>query len=575
MHAPLAHRIESALVAIVVFAALAFAPFCQAQAQNTSERSYTAAQASTKTTLDADEPSETNEPAQVVYQGVGVAKRAETQGQGWGEWTDATTVGNAGGPGITAIELKLTGLQGLSGSIQYQTYVRDAGWKEAVVDGTSSGSATSVEAVRIKLTDDIASHYDVLYRANMSGSGWGAWMKNNGIAGAVNKGKSVLALQVKLSPKTEEACGKAISKIGVMYEARFKSSGWQAWKHDGQTAGKGSSRLSGIAMVVDAGKLSGGIKYRAYSKAGGWKGWKTNGACATVTGSRIEAVKVKLTGALSKKYDVFYRAYVQGVGWLAWAKNGAAAGSTGYNKNLGAFQVKLVKKGGKAPGATKYPTLNKKEQSKTLNGIDIASHQAGINVRNVKANFVIVKATGGTKYVNPYYQEFADAALASGKELGFYHYAREDYCPGSAAKEAAHFVSKVKPYLGKATLFLDFEGSALNMPNAVKWAKKFMDVVYKKTGVRPMIYISQSVTWQFDWSSVAGKYKLWVAQYLYANQYRNGYIKNPTHWDIGYWSRETVYQYSSTAHIKGYGGYLDVNKFRGGKLTWRKLAQKS
>ena len=40
-----------------------------------------------------------------------------------------------------------------------------------------------------------------------------------------------------------------------------------------------------------------------------------------------------------------------------------------------------------------------------LRVIDIASHQAGINVRNEDCDVVIVKATGGTSYVNPYWRE--------------------------------------------------------------------------------------------------------------------------------------------------------------------------
>ncbi len=37
----------------------------------------------------------------------------------------------------------------------------------------------------------------------------------------------------------------------------------------------------------------------------------------------------------------------------------------------------------------------------TLNGIDISSHQTGINLAAVPADFVLVKTTQGTWYVNP------------------------------------------------------------------------------------------------------------------------------------------------------------------------------
>ena len=51
-------------------------------------------------------------------------------------------------------------------------------------------------------------------------------------------------------------------------------------------------------------------------------------------------------------YDVYYRVHVQGFGWLGWAKNGESAGSAGYGRRLEGIQIKLVEKGGAAPGST-------------------------------------------------------------------------------------------------------------------------------------------------------------------------------------------------------------------------------
>lgn len=542
----------------------------QASAQ---ENSLTAQSTELAVTDSPSNASATLKP--VAYAGVGIAARAKMQGEGWGAWTTEQTIGSTSSKGVNAIQLRLTGLQGLSGHIQYQVYKRNGGWKTKARDGASSGSAKYVEAVRIKLTGNVSKQYDVLYRSYVSGKGWQPWVKNNAKSGIVNKKRRVLAIQVKLSPKTEEAYGKSTSKVGVLYQARLASSGWQVWKRDGSKAGKASKALYGLAVKLDAGSLSGGIKYRAYSKGNGWQAWKADGAFAGVGSKRLDAVRMKLTGDLAKTYDVYYRAYVESVGWLGWAKNGATSGSTGYGLRLEAFQVKLVLKGQAAPGDTQYPTVNLMEASQTMNGIDISSWQAGINVSKVKADFVIVKATGATGYTNSYFKKWADATLASGKQLGLYHYARDASNPGSAVAEAKHFVKAIQPYVGKAVLVLDFEGDALEMGEPVKWAKKFMDTVYKKTGVKPLIYLSQSVTYRFDWSSVAKKYKLWVAQYLYRNFY-TGYLVNPGGGsDLGYWGSAQMYQYSSTGKVKGYSGYLDLNKFYGTVLTWKTLAQKS
>ena len=66
----------------------------------------------------------------------------------------------------------------------------------------------------------------------------------------------------------------------------------------------------------------------------------------------MEAVQIRLTGEMAKRYDVYYRLHVQNVGWMGWAKNGAQAGSAGFSYRVEAMQVKVVPKGAAAPGKT-------------------------------------------------------------------------------------------------------------------------------------------------------------------------------------------------------------------------------
>ena len=65
-----------------------------------------------------------------------------------------------------------------------------------------------------------------------------------------------------------------------------------------------------------------------------------------------EPVKIQLTGADASKYDVYYRVHAQSYGWLGWAKNGESSGTEGKAKRLEGIEIKLVKKGEKAPGST-------------------------------------------------------------------------------------------------------------------------------------------------------------------------------------------------------------------------------
>lgn len=190
-----------------------------------------------------------------------------------------------------------------------------------------------------------------------------------------------------------------------------------------------------------------------------------------------------------------------------------------------------------------------------LKGIDISNWQRNIDVSATDADFVIVKASEGVNWYDPSYKRLADATLACGKLLGFYHFARQN----NWKDEADTFLAAVEPYIGRCILALDFEADAVD--NGPSWAEMWMDYVYEKTGVKPIIYMSKSVTRGYDWSSVAEKYALWGAQY--ADILPHGWIDDPWTdsypwgaWGDGY---PLIFQYSSVGGIQGYSGNLDKN----------------
>ncbi|WP_285180700.1 GH25 family lysozyme, partial [Mycobacterium tuberculosis] len=53
----------------------------------------------------------------------------------------------------------------------------------------------------------------------------------------------------------------------------------------------------------------------------------------------------------------------------------------------------------------------------SLNGFDVASYHAGMNVGKVTGDFVLVKATEGIDYTNPEFNEHAKQTLSAGKKL--------------------------------------------------------------------------------------------------------------------------------------------------------------
>ena len=202
-----------------------------------------------------------------------------------------------------------------------------------------------------------------------------------------------------------------------------------------------------------------------------------------------------------------------------------------------------------------------------LNGIDISNWQAGINLSAVPADFVIVKVTEGTTYVSPVADTQYQGAKSTGRLLGVYHFATG----AGAVEEAKFFLSNVQGYLGEAVLFLDWEGDVV--AKGVGYAKAFLDYVYQQTGIRPLIYMSKSVTNSYDWSTVSANYGLWVAQYADSNP--TGYQDEPWTDDKGYgsWSGPAIFQYASTGRLSGYNGNLDLDKFYGDDKAWQAYAK--
>ena len=127
----------------------------------------------------------------------------------------------------------------------------------------------------------------------------------------------------------------------------------------------------------------GDLLYRTHIKNIGWEpSWKKNGLTSGSDNKKtIEAIQIKLTHELEKKYDIYYRTHVQNFGWLGWSKNGESAGTTGYGYQIEALEIKLVKKG-------EFLKENNNESFKEKNLVDITykSHIENIGWQTSKKN---------------------------------------------------------------------------------------------------------------------------------------------------------------------------------------------
>lgn len=208
-----------------------------------------------------------------------------------------------------------------------------------------------------------------------------------------------------------------------------------------------------------------------------------------------------------------------------------------------------------------------------LNGIDISSYQSNINpLKLTTTDFVIVKFTQGTSYLNPYAETQYKLSKKAGKLLGAYHYATGK----DAVKEAQYFVKSLGNKIDECILALDWEGkqnSVFGTGKDVDWCLKFLDEVYRLTGVRAFLYMSKSVARKYNWSKVAKNYPFWCAQY--GSNKQTNYQTNPWTDDYGFgaWVGDTIRQYSSKGRITGYSGDLDLDKAYMGKEGWLAMAK--
>lgn len=203
-----------------------------------------------------------------------------------------------------------------------------------------------------------------------------------------------------------------------------------------------------------------------------------------------------------------------------------------------------------------------------MNGIDVSRWQSDINLYNVDADFVVVKATEGSGYTSPTFKSQAAATLASGKKLGLYHYMT--YMT-PAEQQADYFCKIVGDYIGDAILVLDFESTAVNGGSG--FALEFLRRVEENTGVKPLVYTSQSVTISLDWTSVVNEgYGLWVARYPLGYT-ATGYRSDLSYGNVGYWNTVAMFQYTSSGRIPGYSGNLDLDIFYGDGAAWDAYAK--
>jgi uncharacterized protein YjdB len=303
--------------------------------------------------------------------------RAGVQNGDLSDWVNGGTDSDSGTVGQTMESLYIRLLNGDDSSettgdeenvisgVSYSVHVQNIGWQDWVSDGQMAGTegeSKQIEAVKIKLSDDLDNSYDIYYRTYIQDVGWTGWASNGASSGSTGLGLRMEAIQIELVKKGEAAPGSTsgtfTSGATISGNAHVENSGWNDQDVTGNditvgTTGRGL-RMEALRLSVSDPLITGTVEYCAHVQNIGWQDCVSNGATAGTTGRRLqmEAVQIRLTGNLASVYDIYYRVHIENKGWLGWTSNGASAGSTGHDYRIEAIEIKLVRKGQGAPGST-------------------------------------------------------------------------------------------------------------------------------------------------------------------------------------------------------------------------------
>lgn len=193
-----------------------------------------------------------------------------------------------------------------------------------------------------------------------------------------------------------------------------------------------------------------------------------------------------------------------------------------------------------------------------LKGIDISSHQGDVEFDAIKKAgyaFVIIKVTGGDRYVNEFWYTQYMGALAADMAVGFYHYdAEPTFSTGTALEEAHHFVNTIFAAIGGppagSLLALDAEERATRDPERYR---AWLDEVERMLDVRPLFYSYPNFIAELGpepWRALAATTDLWLASY-----------DDPPLATVAPWHEAVIVQVSGGSAVPGTHSPTDVNVF--------------
>lgn len=188
---------------------------------------------------------------------------------------------------------------------------------------------------------------------------------------------------------------------------------------------------------------------------------------------------------------------------------------------------------------------------KNWQGIDVSHWQGAIDWQQVQKagiQFVFIKVSEGSKYVDPLWKANVQGARNTGIKIGLYHFGRFD-SEMAATTEALHFVQTIHGIQSDLPHVLDLEvTNSLDKVALSQAAKIFMEKIHAETGHSVMLYTNTNMA-QNHLTDLLKDYPLWIAHYGVEWPVKNGI-----------WDAWQAFQYSSQGKVSGIKGFVDLDE---------------
>lgn len=133
------------------------------------------------------------------------------------------------------------------------------------------------------------------------------------------------------------------NNASVYYRTYSKEKGWTSWVKNGQVSGKKGCAITAIQIKVKS-TSNGNVFYDVYTIKDKWTDKNNNnGQTSGNKKNGIRGIKVLITDAMLRKYNVYYRTHNKKDNWLAWAENSEISGNGKYSID----QIQIIIKNNK------------------------------------------------------------------------------------------------------------------------------------------------------------------------------------------------------------------------------------